>query len=102
MLTEWKRVLKDGGKLILELPCMNKVLRHIYDCVRNGEPFTMAKTWLAWHGDPQYRDESMCHRWSYTREMLETLLLQVGFRDVKYEKPRYHFPGRDMRMVCYK
>jgi predicted SAM-dependent methyltransferase len=33
LLTEWKRVLKPGGKMILELPCMDKVFAYVHNCV---------------------------------------------------------------------
>lgn len=102
LLTEWKRVLKPGGKLILELPCMDKVLFYMSECLRQKAPMDPQMTWLALWGDPGYRRVEMCHKWGYTKQMLTDALLQAGFVNVAIEKPRYHVPPRDMRVVAFK
>lgn len=102
LLTEWKRVLKPGGKLILELPCMDKILHYIKEALNNDQPMNMHMTWLSLWGDPKYQSVAMCHKWGYTLTMLKDLLKEVGFRRIKEEEPRYHFAHRDMRVVAYK
>jgi SAM-dependent methyltransferase len=47
LLTEWKRVLKPGGKMILELPCMDKVFAYVHNCVNTKEPLQPFMTTFA-------------------------------------------------------
>lgn len=101
-LHEWKRVLKPGGKLILELPCMNKIAWYISECVKQNATMAPSMTWLALWGDPRHRDPYMCHRWGYSVEMLIKLLREVGFKEIRSTEPRYHFPVRDMRLEAIK
>lgn len=101
-LLEWKRVLKQGGKLIVELPCMDKVIGYLHQCVEKNIPLSNTMSWHAIYGDPKYKDELMCHKWGYTVEMLTRLLGEAGFRDITVMEPLYHFPVRDMRVECVK
>lgn len=102
MLSEWLRVLKPNGVLILELPSMEKVFRYISDCHDQRKPLSYAFSWFPLWGDPKYKDEGMTHRWGYTFPMLRELLIKAGFTGVKVDKPRYHFPQRDMRITAAK
>lgn len=98
LLVEWKRVLKPGAKLVLELPCMNKVIKYMADCISRKEPMQMQMTWLALWGDPNYQRPEMCHRWGYTKEQIVSLLWEAGFKNVRTTDPRYHLKARDMRV----
>lgn len=102
ILREWLRVLKPGGKLILELPCLDKVFAYITRCVRDGTPMSPTFSWFPLWGDPKYGSVEMTHKWGYTFKMLKEELVKAGFRDVKYMKPFYHFPDRDMRLEASK
>jgi predicted SAM-dependent methyltransferase len=102
LLTEWKRVLKPGGKLVLELPCLDKVLQYVAKCVSEKLPMMEWATMHVFWGDPKYKSVPMCHKWGYTMTSLTELLLTVGFKDPMFENPRYHFPIRDMRVTAFK
>ena len=102
LLQEWKRVLRPGGEMILELPCMNKVISYMTRCVAGGHPVNLAFSWWAFWGDPRYRTPAMCHKWGYTMESVQDLLRKAGFVEIQIERPRYHFAERDMRMTCHK
>jgi len=102
LLTEWKRVLKPGGKMILELPCMDKVFAYVTNCVANREPLQPFMTLNALYGDPKYKNEAMCHHWGWFQVPLRQMLESVGMQRVEFFEPRYHFPFRDMRVECYK
>jgi predicted SAM-dependent methyltransferase len=102
MLTEWKRVLKPGGHLILELPCMDKVLDYIRRALNERVPVNLAFSWWAFWGDPKHHDPLMAHKFGYTYDMLQKLLLRVGFEEITFERPQYHFAERDMRVVALK
>ena len=102
VLQEWRRILKPGGLLILELPCMDKVLRYLAEAFRTQQPIWAQMTWWALWGDPRYQDTAMCHKWGYSEEMLRTTLAAAGFEQIAVQPPRYHVKQRDMRMVARK
>lgn len=102
MLQEWIRVLKPGGILVLELPCMDKVFTYIANAINNKVPLANFMSWFPLWGDPKYRDPHMVHRWGYTIAMIQDLLAHSGLCDVQSETPRYHFPNRDMRVFGRK
>lgn len=101
-LAEVKRVLKVGGKIVLELPCMDKVFSHIAARLRKGESPSPTFSWLAIWGDPRYESAAMTHKWGYCKADMVKVLTEAGFVDVKSEEPNYHFPKRDMRFVATK
>lgn len=102
LVKEWKRALEPGGALILELPCMDKVLHYVTHCMTKNLPMSPAFSWFVFWGDPNYRNEFMVHKWGYTKEMLRALLVDAGFVDIEFQEPRYHFKERDMRVVALK
>lgn len=102
LLAEWRRALKPGGKLILELPCMDKVIAYIYQCMKNKQPLSMNMTWFAIWGNPKYENALMMHKWGYTHNSLEQVVQQAGFEQIKIIDARYHFPIRDMRLEAVK
>ncbi len=93
MLTDWMRVLKPGGKLAIEVPCLNKMAQFIVDGERN-----ISLTALGIFGDPRDKKPGMMHCWAYTKEELTDILLQVGFKDVEVKEPFFHVGKRDMRV----
>lgn len=102
VLAEWKRILKPGGTLVVELPSMDKVMRYMMRCITDQQPFSMPMTWWAMWGDPKYKDPAMCHKWGYTEGLLRHTLTQAGFINCQAAEPRYHVKQRDMRMTAEK
>lgn len=102
VLTEWRRVLKPGGKLILELPSMEKVFRYIANAMDRNLPMSETFSTLPLWGDPKYHDVTMCHKWGYFPVTLCMELVKAGFKNAKVTKPRYHFKDRDMRVEAIK
>lgn len=98
-LREWQRVLKPGGALVLELPCLDKILGIFQQHISDGTPAPMQLTLYGLFGDPGYRDEAMLHRWCYSKHELRKLMGQVGLVSVVEELPRTHRPERDMRLI---
>lgn len=97
MLTDWMRVLKSGGKLAIEVPCLNKMAQFVVDGERN-----LSLTLLGIFGDPRDKKPGMMHAWAYTREEINDILLQVGFKDVEVKEPFFHVGKRDMRVEAVK
>lgn len=97
-LKEWFRVLKPGGKLVLEMPCLDKVLQHFF---KQG-PVSLSKTLWGLYGNPNYKNEHMVHKWCYCMEEITHILETLGARDIKILEPVYHFASRDMRVEAIK
>ena len=96
-LREWKRVLKPGGLLVLELPDIEKVLTMWANGISG-----MAKTWFALYGDPRGNNPLMSHHWCYSFSMIKEMLEDRGFEDIIKLDPKFHFVVRDMRVECRK
>lgn len=100
-LREWLRILKPGGKLILELPCMDKILMYIARTVENNESVVEQMVWWSFWGNPR-GGMKMHHNYGYTISMLKKYVLRAGFATVKFMEPRYHVKKRDMRLEALK
>lgn len=95
-LAEWHRVLKPGGRLIVEVPdllkCCAAIIAGLSD--RMG-------LWGLF-GDPVYQSELMIHRWAYTPDELIAEFRAAGFRKVRLYNAQFHKPQRDMRVEGLK
>jgi len=91
-LQEWHRVLKKDGKLVLELPCLDKVTKMIIEGEKN-----LRLTLMALYGDPRYGNEYMLHRWGWSKEEI-TKELQDNQFSPKVKEPFFHIKKRDMRV----
>lgn len=97
VLKEWVRVLKPGGKLILELPCLSKILPHFKDNLAINH-----MTLWALYGDPTHTDPSMVHKWCYSGHMMRELMEGAGLQNIIIKDPVYHVKERDMRLIGTK
>lgn len=91
-LKEWRRVLKPGGLLILELPDLTKCCH----AVLAGASERMSIWGL--YGDPGYQEPLMVHKWGWTAEELRGELRAAGFIKIKVREPQFHKKARDMRI----
>ena len=96
ILSEWRRVLKPQGKLVLEMPCLDKMAQMIVDGETN-----IRLTLLGIFGDPREASRMMLHQWSYTKKEIADLFLHCGFT-CEVVEPIYHLAKRDMRIVGRK
>lgn len=98
LLAEWRRLLKPGGRLVLELPSIELAARNLLAGL--GDQMCM---W-PFYGDPGHRDPYMCHRWGYTPSTITKTLEAAGFRKVKVMPPQTHGAraNRDMRVEAVK
>lgn len=102
ILKEWIRVLKPGGKLVLEMPCLDKILALFDHYFQAGKPIDPRLTMWGLFGDPGYENDAMVHRWCYSVAELSNLLTEAGMMDITEEIPQTHQPIRDMRLVSWR
>src|SRR6476646_1456936 len=96
-LYEWFRVLKPGGKVVIEVPCLDKIAQHIV----NGEK-NIRLTLLGLFGDPRDPKPDMLHQWCWSKDEIIDTLSNVAFRAIQVMEPVFHIPERDMRVEAYK
>jgi len=102
---EWRRVLRPGGLLVLEMPdllkCCENILTGYGQAGKHPDQIGM---WGLF-GDPRLRSPFMCHRWGWTPRTLREFLKGHGFIDIQDGETRWHPAGRarrDMRMTARK
>lgn len=98
LLSEWKRLLQPGGRLILELPNIELACRNLLA----GMDDQMSMWPL--YGDWSHKDPYMMHKHGYTPRTIQALLHEAGFRNPVMLAPQTHGAkmGRDMRVEAKK
>ncbi len=105
VMREWARVLKPGGRMIIECP---NILSACQTFLENPQQFSREdqngqRTMWVFYGDPKWKDPLMIHRWGYTPDSLKELLTEVGLADVRQEPAQFKLrEPRDMRVVGVK
>jgi predicted SAM-dependent methyltransferase len=101
ILDDWCRTLKPGGRLVLELPCLDKILGLFDLYMTTGDKVPNNYTMWGLFGDPNYKNPHMCHKWCYSIAELSGLVSACGL-SATLEEPKTHQPIRDMRIVGVK
>jgi predicted SAM-dependent methyltransferase len=102
ILNDWVRVLKPGGLLVLECPCLDKIVSIYAHALIEGKTPDPRLTIMGLFGDPGYKNEAMSHRWCYSVAELAAGLEKLGLEDIQEQPPQTHQPRRDMRIVSRK
>jgi SAM-dependent methyltransferase len=103
VITEWRRILKPGGSLILELPDLIKCCQNIIDGRQGNHPDQLGRWGL--YGDPREKDVFMCHPWGWAPDELIQFLGENGFTEMRHVPTQFHKCGklhRDMRIESRK
>ncbi len=105
ILREWIRVLKPGGRMVLECPNLAAACEAFLadpDASWRSDGAAQRTMWV-FYGDPRWRDPLMVHRWGYTPGSLAKLMEQCGLVNARQEPAQYKLrEPRDMRVVAEK
>lgn len=105
ILKEWTRVLKPGGKMILECPNLITACEEVLkdpNVASGPGPEGQRSMWCL-YGDPSHKDPLMCHRWLYTPVSLGQIMFEAGLTDLKREPAEFKLRDpRDMRVTGLK
>ncbi|MFA6047068.1 MAG: methyltransferase domain-containing protein, partial [Phycisphaerales bacterium] len=97
-LAEWRRLLKPGGLLVLEMPDVKKCAKNLVRLIETEDLKNIDS--LAMHGlygDPREEDPWMSHKWGWTPKTLRKLLRAHGFGSFTEPVPQWHAIGRKLR-----
>ena len=98
VLKEWKRVLKEGGLLVIETPDL------LGTCKAFVEGTDTRKVDLYGHFFATPWIEGQIHKFLYTEKQLEWTLKELGFKNIK-KTPALRYIGCEdinLRMECIK
>lgn len=105
ILKEWVRVLKPGGKMILECPNLISAAEEFLknpDIASLGGKEGQRSMWV-FYGDPNWKDPYMIHRWGYTPKSLASIMHKAGLRQLEQKPAQFKLrEPRDMRIVGFK
>lgn len=99
---EWKRVLKPGGWLCIEVPCLEKIIANFQNVPLSRTKEYIQMTWLGLYGDQIPGHPEMIHKWCYSEGLLTRIFETHDFKEVTVSEPLFHLIQRDMRVVGQK
>jgi SAM-dependent methyltransferase len=105
VLREWVRVLRPGGRMVLECPNLKSACEAFLANPDSafGRGNAGQRTMWVFYGDPGWKDPLMVHRWGYTPTSLAALMESVGLRNARQEPAQFKLrEPRDMRIVAEK
>lgn len=98
-IREWARLLKPGGRLVMEQPDIIKCCQNLIDGVKGKHPDQMGLWGI--FGDARSKDEFMLHRYGYSFESLRAMVKPLGFSEFREAPTQFHRTGkwnRDFRL----
>lgn len=100
ILKDWQRVLRPGGKLIMELPDFDKMVEEYLKADDGKKEELLAYI----YGGFRFGNEYDLHRWGPNTYRLTYMLEKAGFADFEFMKATdYHMDAMPcMRVECIK
>ena len=95
VLSEWFRVLKPRGTLIIETPDLEATFKEYLDA--NIAQRKRAITWIFGTDSPGMR-----HKCCFSFDILKEMLTEAGFVNIRREQQKTHTYACGMRVVCTK
>jgi predicted SAM-dependent methyltransferase len=95
VLSEWFRILKPAGILIMETPDLPETFKKFKHSNLENKITTLQ--WLYGIDSP-----GMQHKTGFSWELIKNLLEEIGFENIRREKPTTHLYEPAMRIVCQK
>ena len=105
VLKEWVRVLKPGGRMILECPNLKSACETFLanPDLHAGPGLEGQRSMWVFYGDPSWTDPLMVHRWGYTPQSLAAVMQEAGLTGMRQESAQFKLrEPRDMRVVGIK
>jgi SAM-dependent methyltransferase len=97
MLRDWLRILKPGGRLVVEMPSF---FRCVFWLLHPNEKKRAAAR-SQFYGNQHDRLDYETHRYVWAAGEFRTTLLGIGYRSVSVShRTQTHVPWRDMRVVA--
>lgn len=105
-LAEWHRLLKRGGKLVLEMPDVVKCAKNLVKLADSGDEKAIRSLAMnGLYGDAGMGDPWMIHKWGWTPKTIKPLLAETGFSSFSEPPTQWHGIGkahRDFRIEARK
>lgn len=95
VFSEWARVLRPGGLLVLELPDLRRCARNIVEGAVERKPGQL--TLWGIFGDPTTKDPFMMHKSGWWFSRLEPVVRAAGFGAIVEKDTMFHPAGRRIR-----
>jgi SAM-dependent methyltransferase len=105
VLKEWVRVLKPGGRMIVECPNLQSACEAFLASpdLASGPGQEGQRSMWVFYGDPSWKDPLMVHRWGYTPKSLAAVMAEAGLVKLRQEPALFKLrEPRDMRIVGEK
>lgn len=95
-LAEWFRLMRPGGKLVLEMPDLLKACKNIAEDYRGHKHPDQQGMFAIW-GDHRLKDPLMMHKSGWWFDRLRPLVEEAGFTQVTEHETQFHGCGRKRR-----
>lgn len=99
MLTDWRRMLKPSGKVVMETPDFVRCVLRLFHPRRSHRQLALNM----FYGNQWDRHDFETHRYVWSAAGVKRALLDIGYQSVTVtHKTETHHPGRDMQVTAIK